>query len=93
LALGIPAWHRGDVVTLHDFGPLATPHPSLAPEQASQSRQDAGKLRWIARFAAFAIPGCRDLPGVNRQDNRREIGLLVLARVSTTCLPSGKAVS
>jgi hypothetical protein len=24
-------------------------------EQGSKSRQDAGRLRWIARFAAFAI--------------------------------------
>ena len=29
------------------------------------------KPRWIARFAAFAIPGCRDLPGsIDRTTDR-----------------------
>ena len=34
-----------------------------APQRGSESRQNAGKPRWIARFAAFVIPRCRDLPG------------------------------
>ncbi len=47
------------------------PHACQAPQRGSESRQDAGKPRWIARFAAFVIPRCRDLPSsIDRTTDR-----------------------
>ncbi len=52
------------------------PHAYQAPQRESESRQDAGKPRWIRRFAAFVILRCRDLPGsIDRTIDRTISGI------------------
>ena len=47
------------------------PHAYQALKLGSESRQDAGRHRWIVRSAAFAILRCRELPGsVDRTTDR-----------------------